>query len=101
MHVRTDETPCPVRVSVLPPLRRLHFYAGVPVAPFLLVAALSGLLYAFAPQLDAVLYDDVPEVPAATGAPRPSAEQVAAPQAALAAPARGCCWARCSCPPPA
>ncbi|WP_306747947.1 PepSY-associated TM helix domain-containing protein [Saccharothrix yanglingensis] len=83
VHARTDEAPGPVRVSVLPLLRRLHFYTGVLVAPFLLVAALSGLLYAFAPQLDAVLHDDVLEVPAATGAPRPLAEQVAAAQAAL------------------
>ncbi|NUT46123.1 MAG: PepSY domain-containing protein, partial [Saccharothrix sp.] len=81
--VRTDEVPGPTRVSVVPLLRRLHFYAGVLVAPFLVVAAVSGLLYALAPQLDAVLYDDVLEVSSATGAPRPLAEQVASAQAAL------------------
>ncbi len=81
--VRTDETSDPVRVSVVPLLRRLHFYAGVLVAPFLLVAALTGLLYSLAPQLDGVLYDDVLEVSSTSGAPRPLAEQVAAARAAL------------------
>ncbi|MEU1900043.1 PepSY-associated TM helix domain-containing protein [Nocardiopsis dassonvillei] len=39
-------------------LLRLHFYAGVLVAPFIAVAALTGLLYAYAPQLEQVLYAD-------------------------------------------
>ncbi|MDT5043015.1 MAG: hypothetical protein QOE51_4000 [Actinoplanes sp.] len=33
-------------------LLRLHFYAGVLVAPFLIVAALTGLAYTLTPQLD-------------------------------------------------
>lgn len=37
-------------------LVRLHFYAGVLVGPFILVAALTGALYALAPQLDQVVY---------------------------------------------
>ena len=41
-----------------PLLLRLHFYAGVFVAPFLLLAAVSGLLYAFSPQIDRVVYAD-------------------------------------------
>ncbi|MFD7657398.1 PepSY-associated TM helix domain-containing protein, partial [Actinosynnema sp. NPDC059797] len=81
--VRSDQSSGPVRVSVVPLLRRLHFYAGVLVAPFLVVAALSGMLYAFAPQLDRVFYGDLLEVSSATGAPRPVAEQVAAAQAAV------------------
>ncbi|MFC6087769.1 PepSY-associated TM helix domain-containing protein [Saccharothrix lopnurensis] len=81
--VRTEEAPGPVRVSVVPLLRRLHFYAGVLVGPFLLVAALSGMLYAFAPQFDRVFYGDLLEVSSAPGAPRPLAEQVAAARAAL------------------
>ncbi|MBB5957331.1 putative iron-regulated membrane protein [Saccharothrix tamanrassetensis] len=81
--VRTEEALGPAWVSVVPLLRRLHFYAGVLVAPFLLVAAFSGLLYSLAPQLDGVLYDDVLEVSSTAGAPRPLAEQVAAAQAAL------------------
>ncbi|ROP35045.1 PepSY-associated TM helix domain-containing protein [Saccharothrix texasensis] len=83
VDVRSDEAPAPVRVSVVPLLRRLHFYAGVLVAPFLLVAAISGMLYAFAPQFDRVFYGDLLEVSSAAGAPRPLAEQVAAAQAVL------------------
>lgn len=37
-------------------LKRLHFYAGILVAPFLLVAAISGGLYALAPQAEQVIY---------------------------------------------
>lgn len=37
-------------------LRRLHFYAGVFVAPFLVVAALTGLAYTLTPQLDQLVY---------------------------------------------
>lgn len=80
---RTDETSGALRLSVLPLLRRLHFYAGVLIGPFLVVAAASGLLYALAPQLDDVLYGDVLQVSSATGSPRPLAEQVAAATAAL------------------
>lgn len=39
-------------------LLRLHFYAGILVAPFIAVAALSGLLYAYAPNLEQALYAD-------------------------------------------
>lgn len=42
-----------------PLLLRLHFYAGVLIAPFLLVAAVSGALYAVTPQVERVVYDDV------------------------------------------
>ncbi len=48
--------------SLWPPLRalalRLHFYAGVLVAPFIAVAAITGLLYAYTPQLEQWLYAD-------------------------------------------
>lgn len=37
-------------------VRRLHFYAGVLVGPFLLVAAVTGFLYALAPQAEKVLH---------------------------------------------
>jgi uncharacterized iron-regulated membrane protein len=89
MSAPTVETPRaagaagPTRLSVVPLLRRLHFYAGVLVGPFLLVAAASGMLFALAPQIDDVLYGDVLTVFSATGAPRPLAEQVAAAQTAL------------------
>lgn len=35
---------------------RLHFYAGILVGPFILTAALSGALYAVAPQLEQAVY---------------------------------------------
>lgn len=37
-------------------LKRLHFYVGLFIGPFLLVAALSGVLYALTPQLEEHLY---------------------------------------------
>lgn len=40
-----------------PLLRRLHFYAGILVGPFILVAATSGALYALTPTLEQVVYD--------------------------------------------
>src|SRR5690242_7321571 len=45
--------PAPAR-TFGPLLLRLHFYAGIFVAPFLLLAALSGLAYAFSPQIDRI-----------------------------------------------
>ncbi|MCM3695913.1 PepSY-associated TM helix domain-containing protein [Microbacterium oleivorans] len=37
-------------------LVRLHFYAGILVGPFILVAALSGALYAIAPTIEQAVY---------------------------------------------
>ncbi|MEU1600915.1 PepSY domain-containing protein [Streptomyces sp. NPDC005708] len=62
-------------------LVRLHFYAGVFVAPFLLVAALTGLAYTFTPQLDRLVYGDQSRVEQPGGEPRPLAEQIAAARA--------------------
>jgi uncharacterized iron-regulated membrane protein len=39
-------------------LKRLHFYIGVFIGPFLFVAALSGIVYALTPQLENYLYAD-------------------------------------------
>ncbi|WP_254879062.1 PepSY domain-containing protein [Streptomyces sp. NA04227] len=63
-------------------LLRLHFYAGVLVAPFLLVAALSGLAYTATPQLDRLVYDQELTVERVGGEPRPLAEQIRAARAA-------------------
>ncbi|WP_229904247.1 PepSY-associated TM helix domain-containing protein [Lentzea cavernae] len=79
---RTDETTRTSQISVVPLLRRLHFYAGVLIGPFLVVAAVTGMLYAFAPQIDDVLYGDKLWVEPA-GTARPVSEQVAAAQASL------------------
>ncbi|WP_380172113.1 PepSY-associated TM helix domain-containing protein [Kineococcus sp. DHX-1] len=71
-------TPAPSTVPPTPPrpspwaalrplVLRLHFCAGVLVAPFLLVAAVSGTLYAATPQLeDAVHRHQLHVVPSAT-----------------------------------
>jgi uncharacterized iron-regulated membrane protein len=61
-------------------LLRLHFYAGILVAPFLLVAAVTGLLYTVAPQIDRVAYGEL--LHAESGPARPLVDQVAAAQAA-------------------
>lgn len=44
--------PHPTTAWLLPLLRRLHFYAGILVGPFLVVAAVTGALYVFTPQLE-------------------------------------------------
>lgn len=64
--------------SIGPLLRRLHFYVGVLVAPFLVVAALTGLAYTIAPQLDQIAYGDQLHVAAVGTSTVPLAEQVAA-----------------------
>ncbi|MDG4800375.1 PepSY-associated TM helix domain-containing protein [Micromonospora sp. WMMD980] len=63
-------------------LTRLHFYAGILVAPFLLVAALTGLAYTATPQLDEALYGDTLTVSSVGERARPLAEQIAAARAA-------------------
>ncbi|SDH89538.1 Uncharacterized iron-regulated membrane protein [Actinokineospora alba] len=62
--------------------RRVHFLAGLAVAPFLAVLALTGLLYAFTPQINDVLYGDKLYVDAPGGPARPLTEQVGAALAA-------------------
>ena len=56
---------------------RLHFYVGVFVGPFLLVAATSGALYALSPQLEPLLYERELYV-AATDDPLPLSAQIEA-----------------------
>ncbi|WP_345648210.1 PepSY-associated TM helix domain-containing protein [Streptomyces tremellae] len=63
--------------AVRPLLLRLHFYAGVCVGPFLLVAAVTGLAYTTTPQLEQVLYRHELTVSPVPGS-RPVAEQVRA-----------------------
>ncbi|MGW1721364.1 PepSY-associated TM helix domain-containing protein [Streptomyces sp. NPDC002306] len=82
----TDEVPQPAAAASSPrgwaaPLRplilRLHFYAGVLVAPFLLVAAVTGLLYAGSYQAERLLYAHELTVPVGD-TELPVSEQVAA-----------------------
>lgn len=43
---------------------RWHFYAGLFVAPFMVLLALTGIIYLFKPQLDPLMYSDLMTVPA-------------------------------------
>ncbi|MER7761351.1 PepSY domain-containing protein [Streptomyces sp. NPDC097619] len=70
--------------GVRPLLLRLHFYAGLLIAPLLFLAATTGLLYALSYQAENLVYAHeltVDEVPAGA-ATRPLSEQVAAATAA-------------------
>ncbi|MEJ5918804.1 PepSY-associated TM helix domain-containing protein [Corynebacterium sp. H78] len=61
-------------------LHRLHVVAGIFIAPFLIVAAITGLAYAVAPTLEKVVYHD--ELTATSHAPAQSVEkQIEAAQA--------------------
>jgi uncharacterized iron-regulated membrane protein len=61
---------------------RLHFYAGVLVGPFLIVAAITGGLYALAPSLEQFVYRNLLTVEPA-GVAAPLRNQVAAAQSAF------------------
>ncbi|MGV9775040.1 PepSY-associated TM helix domain-containing protein [Streptosporangium sp. NPDC003464] len=86
--VRTPSALQPQRTPAWPALRalllRLHFYAGVLVAPFLLVAAVTGLLYAASFQVEKVVHaTELTAAPAPAGQERlPLARQIAAARAA-------------------
>ncbi|GAB4588295.1 PepSY-associated TM helix domain-containing protein [Nocardia sp. IFM 10818] len=56
---------------------RLHFYAGVFVAPFILIAAVTGALYAVSPTLENIVDRGLLHTDS-TGAARPLSEQIAA-----------------------
>ncbi|WP_101787023.1 PepSY-associated TM helix domain-containing protein [Nonomuraea indica] len=66
--------------ALRPLVLRLHFYAGVLVGPFLLVAAVTGLLYAVSWQVEKIVYSHELYVPAKP-ATVPLSQQVAAARA--------------------
>lgn len=78
---RTQRRPG-VWAQLRPLILRLHFYAGVLVGPFILVAAVSGLLYVWTPQVEQVLYEDLLRVPAAEQS-LPLTEQVRVAEAEI------------------
>ena len=43
---------------------RWHFYAGLFVAPFMVMLSLTGIIYLFKPQLDTLMYSHLLQVPA-------------------------------------
>ncbi|MGH7289683.1 MAG: PepSY-associated TM helix domain-containing protein [Myxococcota bacterium] len=65
-----------------PLLLRLHFYAGVFVGPFILIAAVTGLLYALIPQIDDLVYRHELTVAQVGEQRMPLAEQLTAVRAA-------------------
>ncbi|WP_020667777.1 PepSY-associated TM helix domain-containing protein [Amycolatopsis nigrescens] len=58
--------------------RRLHFLAGIVVAPFLVAQCLTGLVYVFSPQIHDSLYASQLYVDSQNGERRPVSEQVSA-----------------------
>ncbi|MEV6639132.1 PepSY-associated TM helix domain-containing protein [Amycolatopsis sp. NPDC051371] len=68
--------------AIRPLVLRLHFYAGVFIGPFLLVAAVTGLAYTWTPQLEQSVYDHELHVPAAPGVV-PLEQQTAVARAAV------------------
>ncbi|WP_244223431.1 PepSY-associated TM helix domain-containing protein [Amycolatopsis circi] len=64
---RTEREPATGWAALRPLVLRLHFYAGVFVGPFLLVAALTGIAYVWTPQLEQAVYAHELHVPAAAG----------------------------------
>ncbi|WP_343723519.1 PepSY-associated TM helix domain-containing protein [Herbaspirillum seropedicae] len=68
-------------------LLRMHFYIGLFVGPFILVAALTGTLYVLTPQIESHLYATQLRN-ASQGAAQPLAAQVQAAQAFLGPQAR-------------
>lgn len=68
--------------TLRPVLLRLHFYAGVIIGPFLLVAATTGLLYTTTPQLEQILYRHELHV-SGHGPAVPLAEQITTARAAV------------------
>lgn len=64
-------------------IRRVHFYAGVLVAPFLAILCLTGIAYVFTPQINDALYARELLVTPRPVAPQPLDSQVAVAMAAF------------------
>lgn len=69
-------TTCTPRAAWITLLRRLHFYIGLFVGPFIFVAALTGTLYVATPQLEAWLYANALHG-SVEGEQQPLAQQIA------------------------
>jgi len=72
------ETPAPRESHFYRVVWRWHFYAGLFVIPFLLLLAVTGIIYLFKPQLDRLMY---PQQVQAAGAPLPYEQQATAVRA--------------------
>ena len=68
--------------ALLALITRLHFYVGLFVGPFILVAAVTGTLFVLTPQLENLIYADQLRT-ASTGPAQPLANQVEAAQSRI------------------
>lgn len=82
IHDPLTPPPALARRSWRPFVARMHFYAGVLVAPFIIVAAITGGLYALSPVIERFVYDDILLVEP-SGAAIPLRDQAAAAQRAF------------------
>ena len=80
-------TTCTSRAAWVHLLRRLHFFIGLFVGPFIFVAALTGTLYVATPQLENLLYRQALQGEM-TGERHPLVEQIAVAERTLATPLR-------------
>jgi len=65
----------PAQAAFLALLRRVHFYIGLFVGPFIFVAALTGTLYVLTPQFENYLYSDA-LFTSSHGEPQPLSRQI-------------------------
>lgn len=72
------------RSALLALITRLHFYIGLFVGPFILVAAVTGTLFVLTPQIESLLYADQLRT-TSTGPAQSLAAQVQAAQARIGA----------------
>ncbi|CRZ17396.1 PepSY-associated TM helix domain-containing protein [Mycolicibacterium neworleansense] len=77
-QLREESPPTVKPRSIRRLLVRLHFYAGVFVGPFILIAAITGLLYALIPQIDTFVHRHELTVEHVGAERLPLAEQIAA-----------------------
>ncbi len=80
-------TTCTSRAAWVHLLRRLHFFIGLFVGPFILVAALTGTLYVATPQLENLMYRQALHANV-QGEHHSLADQIAVAERALATPLR-------------
>ena len=80
-------TTCTSRAAWVHLLRRLHFFIGLFVGPFIFVAALTGTLYVATPQLENLLYHQALHG-STEGERQPIAAQIAVAERALDTPLR-------------
>lgn len=74
-----NTTTVPTKAAAINFLRRLHFYIGLFIAPFIFVAALTGTLYVLTPQIESAIYSEALYV-TPQGSAKPLSEQINAAQ---------------------